>query len=129
MATMTMDFGGSRMTRPALRAVSTTAAAPVRLTARGRLVLRLALATLVALLTFVLLSLGSGAVVSALTTAPAVSSGHSVVVRSGETLWQIAARELPGLDPREGIARIRTLNGMTAADMLVAGATLDIPTV
>lgn len=129
MATMTMDFGGPRLARPASRTSAARAATPVRLTPRGRLVVRLLVGVVVTLLAFVLLSLGQGAVVAAMTDAPASTATHSVVVRSGETLWQIAARELPGTDPRDGISRIRTLNGMAPTDSLLAGETLAIPTV
>lgn len=129
MATMTMDFGGSRIARPAVRATTARASAPVRLTARGRLVVRLMLVLVATLLAFLLLSLGQGAIVSAMTDASASTASHSIVVRSGETLWQIAARELPGTDPRDGISRIRTLNGMAPTDSLLAGETLAIPTV
>jgi predicted Zn-dependent protease len=126
MATMTMDFGHSRFAGSA----SVQAGGPVRLTARGRFVVRTVVALIATVLAFVVLSMGKGAVVTAMThTSQAVVANHSVVVRSGETMWAIAARELPGIDPREGISRIRTLNGMDATDVLVAGATLDIPTV
>lgn len=128
MATMTMDFAAPRTRRvaPADRTRS-AAPAPVRLTARGRLVVRLAVAVVATALAFVVLSLGQGAVVSTLSSAPVASVHHTVVVRGGETLWQIASRELPGLDPREGISRIRTLNGLAATDVLLAGETLEIP--
>jgi len=130
MATMSMDFGGTAFTRSARPAKAAPARASVRLTARGRLVVRVVLALVATVLAFIVLSMGKGAVVSAMTHAPQGSVvSHSVVVRSGETLWGIASRELPGTDPRDGIARIRTLNGMDASDTLVAGDTLAIPTV
>lgn len=129
MATMTLDYAAPRMARPAVRAVPAYSNAPVRLTARGRLVVRVLAAFVATLLTFTILSLGQGAVVAAMSDAPAAATSHSVVVRSGETLWQIAARELPNTDPREGLSRIRTLNGMAPTDSLLAGETLEIPTV
>ncbi len=130
MATMTMDFGGPRATRPATRVTAAHTESALRLTARGRLVVRIAVATLVTLLIFTLMSLGKGTAVAATTQAPqSAAASHSVVVRSGETLWQIAARELPNTDPRDSIARIRTLNGMSKMAVLDAGQTLEIPTV
>ena len=130
MATMTMDCVGPRVMRPATRVTTVHAESTLRLTARGRFVVRIAVATLVTLLFFTLLSLGKGTAVAATTQTPkSVAASHSVVVRSGETLWQIAARELPNIDPRDGIARIRTLNGMSTMAILDAGQTLEIPTV
>jgi predicted Zn-dependent protease len=130
MATMTMDFGGPRTSLSTRRATTAQASNTIRLTARGRLVVRGILAVFATLLVFTLLSLGKGAVVGAMTHAPQhVTAAHSIVVRSGETLWQIANRELPNTDPRDGIARIRTLNGMSTIDVLDAGQTIEIPTV
>lgn len=129
MATMTMDFSAPHIARPAVRSTTAPTNTSVRLTARGRLVVRAVVAFVATLLAFVMLSLGQGAIVSAMTDAPASVASHSIVVRSGETLWQIAIRELPNTDPRDGISRIRTLNGMAPTDSLLAGETLEIPTV
>ena len=130
MATMTMDFGGSRSARPGTRAAAQRGAqAPIRLTARGRLVVRILIVALVAIVASVVLSFGKNVALSAMTDASVTTASHSVVVRSGETLWQIAAREMPSIDPRDGIARIRTLNGLSSTDTLLAGETLGIPTV
>lgn len=130
MATMTMDVCGPRIARPATRVTTVRAESTLRLTARGRMVVRCMVASLATLLIFMLLSLGKGTAVAATTQSPrAAALSHSVVVRSGETLWQIAARELPGTDPRDGIARIRTFNGMSTMAVLDAGQTLEIPTV
>ena len=120
MATMTMDFGPSVSLRSRTNA-------PLRLTARGQRVAGIALMLLVAVAAFAVLSVGRVAV-TAMTAAPAaVVVDHSVVVKPAETLWQIASRELPNEDPRDGIARIRTVNGMEPTDMLVAGQALAIP--
>lgn len=127
MATMTMDFAATRPAHASSSRSRTAVPSPVRLTARGRLVVRLTVAALATALAFVVLSMGQGAVVSTLASSPVASVHHTVVVRGGETLWQIASRELPSLDPREGIARIRTLNGLAATDVLLAGETLEIP--
>lgn len=47
------------------------------------------------------------------------------VVRSGDTLWQLAAERYGG-DPREGIWRIRERNGLAGA-ALAAGTVLYLP--
>ncbi len=121
MATMTMDFG------PSVSLRSRHAHTPIRLTARGQRLVGVLLMVAAAAAAFAVLSVGRVAV-SALSAPPAaVVVDHSVVVKSGETLWQIASRELPGTDPRDGIARIRTVNGMEPTDTLVAGQPLAIP--
>ncbi len=118
MATMTMDFGSPRVSSNS-----------VRLTARGRVVVRLLVAALVAVAVYGALSLGKVALVSALSAAPSTPSAtHTVVVQQGQTLWQIASHAMPGVDPREGIGRIRTLNGLGVNDAIVAGQELVIPT-
>jgi nucleoid-associated protein YgaU len=47
------------------------------------------------------------------------------VVRSGDTLWELAAERYGG-DPREGIWRIRERNGLDGT-MLPAGTVLYLP--
>lgn len=117
MATMTMDFGTARRSSNA-----------VRLTARGRVVARIAVAVLVAITAYTVLSFGKVALVSALSSAPAgTQATQTVVVQQGQTLWQIATHAMPGTDPREGIGRIRTLNGLGPEDAIVAGQELRIP--
>ena len=93
----------------------------MRLTRRGRLLLLL-VALAVAL-----------AVVMAMS-APAASSGetHSVagqtvVVASGETLWDIASRVAPDEDPRIVIAQIVELNSLQDAGSVRVGQRLDVP--
>jgi len=92
-----------------------------RLTRRGRLVL---VAT-VLLLAFAAFTLLGG---------PAVSTGdahhaapHSVVVASGETLWDIAQRIAPGQDPRDVIAEIVDLNALRDAGAIRVGQKLFVP--
>ena len=127
MATLTMDFGAPRF-RQSRHAAAPTAAATIRLTARGRLVLRLLLASVATALLLLTASVARNVMqLDTLDTGVPVAV-HTVVVRSGETLWQIAAREYPGTDPREGIALIRASNGLSASDALLAGETLAIPT-
>lgn len=116
MATMTMDFGARR--------VSTT---PVVLTARGRVVVRALVGALAAVLALGVFSYGKDVAVAALSTASAATvASHTVVVQPGETLWQVAARELPTTDRRDAVARIRTLNALEGRPVQ-AGETIAIP--
>lgn len=95
-------------------------AAPTRLTRRGRLLL---LALLV-LLTFVATS--ALRTVSQAATGPARSATHYVTVAPGQTLWQIARTVAPGDDPRDTIARLRSLNGL-GSTTVQAGQRLAVP--
>lgn len=76
----------------------------LRLTRRGRVVVGLALA----LLSAVTLAVGATASVA---NGPADLVPRTVV-RSGDTLWRIATRELPDRDPYAAIDEIRQLNGL-----------------
>jgi len=99
--------------------------APLRLTRRGRAVLRIAV-VLVLLLTVAALVLGLGRVARA---RPEPGPGVAVryhVVLPGETLWRIAAVELPGVDRREAVARIIELNALPGAGVS-AGQRLAVP--
>ena len=96
----------------------------VRLTARGQLVVRVALVVvLVALIGLVALVRGFSAPAGA-SDRPALYS--IVVVQSGQTLWQIAQRIAPNADPRDTVDFLRTLNGL-GAEPLRAGLALRIP--
>lgn len=118
MATMTMDFAGPR---------NVVAKTPVALTARGRLVVRAVVVMLAGVLALAVLGFGKDVAIAALSNASASSvASHSVVVKPGETLWQIAARELPGSDVRDSVARIRTLNALEGRS-IQAGQSLAIP--
>ena len=98
--------------RPA--ATRRPAPAPVRLTRRGRIVVVLAV-----------LALAS----------PAVSTGqthhtaaHTVVIRGGETLWDLAGRIAPDEDPRVVISDIVDLNNLSDAGSIRVGQELYVPT-
>ncbi|MGH8893188.1 MAG: LysM peptidoglycan-binding domain-containing protein [Actinomycetes bacterium] len=96
---------------------------PVHLTRRGRLLL-----TMVALLMLVgagVLAVG-GAPASAGSEPGAASVAERVTVRPGETLWAIAEREAPGVDPRETVAAIIGLNALDSS-AVAAGSVLLIP--
>ena len=117
MATMTMDFGARR--------VATT---PVVLTSRGRFVARAVVGMLAAALIAGVFSFGKDVAVAALSSASASAvATHTVVVQPGETLWQIAARELPNTDRRDAVARIRSLNALEGRSVM-AGEAIAIPT-
>ncbi len=118
---------------------------PLRLTRRGRTV---AAALIVLLLGASLLA---GLVAASASTAPArqgasaAASGPQwsggagaperavvraqaevVVVRSGDTLWSIAARHFPDRDPREAVVALREANGIDGG-VLTAGQRLRLP--
>lgn len=118
MATMTMDFGGGRI-------VGTKT--PLVLTERGRAAVRLLVGILAAVLALAVFSFGKDVAVAALTsTSAAPATSHTIVVKPGETLWQIASRELPGTDTRDAVARIRTLNALDGRSVQ-AGQEIAIP--
>lgn len=104
------------------------AAAPLRLTRRGRLVARwLTLLAAFALgLTLVMgvVLLGGGSAQGGEHAAPVPVSYH--VVAPGETLWQIALQAEPGSDPRDLVEQIVQLNQLRSADLPV-GLRLAVP--
>jgi hypothetical protein len=101
------------------------AAVPLRLTRRGRIVIAIAAALLVTLL-------------SLLVTGQAWATGHSatprgadhhlaqVVVLPGQSLWSVAQSADPNADPRLVMQQIVELNGLTG-DALQAGQRLWVP--
>ncbi|EWT03158.1 peptidoglycan-binding protein [Intrasporangium oryzae NRRL B-24470] len=88
----------------------------MRLTRRGRFVI----AVLVALV------LGALAVAVGGRLAAASERPRSIVVKAGQTLSEIAARELPQLPISEGVVELQVANGMSSSGVL-AGQTLFIP--
>lgn len=95
----------------------------LRLTRRGRMVFSVLL-VIPALI---------GAAFLGLNASPAVAEGSSapvsmsyVTIQPGESLWAIAEGIAPGEDPRDVIAEILSLNGLTTAEV-VAGARLAVP--
>ncbi len=88
----------------------------LRLTRRGRAVLLVLLAVLVAATVAVTGIGGAGA-------APAP---HTVTVLAGETLSEVAARELPGLSISDGVVAIQLANRLSTAQVS-AGEELVIP--
>lgn len=108
--------------RPAVR--GDRRSARLRLTRRGRAVVRLAVVLLGLLVTAVVV-LGSGRVARAGETATQVPVAYHVV-QPGESLWQIAGRVAPGVDRRDTVARIVELNALESGS-LEAGRRIAVP--
>jgi predicted metal-binding membrane protein len=92
--------------------------APLRLTRRGRAVVLAFLVLLASLASAVLFTTASRA-----EQAPA-GPPPTVVVRSGDTLWDIAARTAPQRDGQKAVEELRRLNGLSgygvdAGDVLI----------
>ena len=99
--------------------------AAVRLTRRGRLLL--SVLTLLVAVSAAVLATGGG-LASAVT--PGSGGGAAAVervtVRPGETLWAIAERTAPGVDPRETVAELMDLNALETSSV-PAGSVLLLP--
>jgi hypothetical protein len=57
---------------------------------------------------------------------PGASRPHHYTVRSGDTLWAIAARNYPNSDPRDAVYQIEQANHLGPAG-LVAGERILLP--
>ena len=101
------------------------AVSPIKLTRRGRLVLStLSFATMLAIS---LVSLFGIATSSANASNEATNSTTTqIVVAPGETLWTIAARVNPEIDPRAVIDQIMDLNVINGSNVY-AGQVLLVP--
>jgi hypothetical protein len=97
---------------------------PIRLTRRGRLVLRGALALVVGLAVVLAVLMASRPAAAGTGSRPVVVRYHSVL--PGETLLQIAADEVPGVDARDTAMRIIELNAMRGSS-IQAGQRLALP--
>ena len=106
-------------------------ARPVRLTRRGRRVvmslIAVAVVSTVAAVVFVVSSFMGGSV--AATTSHSHVQTTAVVVKSGQTLWQIAKQVNPSGDPRDTLEQISDLNGLDASAIVHAGQVLQVPLV
>jgi nucleoid-associated protein YgaU len=94
----------------------------VRLTRRGQVLM---VGVLLALVLATWSWLGSPTAASSHAHHP---SAHSIVVRPGQTLWDIAGEIAPDKDPRTVIAEIEDLNAISDPGDLVAGQPLYVPT-
>jgi hypothetical protein len=98
---------------------------PLRLTRRGRAVIAVAAAILVAVVSLI----AAGAVQATNRSVPprvAEQSLARVVVHPGQSLWSVAESADPGADTRQVIRQIVELNGL-AGDAVVAGQRLWVP--
>jgi len=100
--------------------VTSTAHGPqLRLTRRGRVVVLMFFVLLASLCSAVLFTTASRA------ESPAGPS-RTTVVQPHDTLWQIASRTSPDLEPYAAVAEIRRLNGLSGS-VVHPGQTLVIP--
>lgn len=101
------------------------AVAPIRLTRRGRFLV--SVLSFVAMLAISQVSLFGIATASAKASNEASSSTTTqIVVAPGETLWTIAARVNPEIDPRAVIDQIMDLNVIEGSNVY-AGQVLLVP--
>jgi LysM repeat protein len=101
------------------------ATVPLRLTRRGRVVVAVAAALLLAVLSLVIAASAQA------TSHPAPSRGvpqrlTQVTVRPGQSLWSVAENADPGADTRAVIQQIVELNGLTG-DVVFVGQRLWVP--
>lgn len=94
---------------------------PIRLTRRGRRVVAV-LALIPIVLAFLLIGMRDAQA----TDGSAVATTQSVVVKSGQSLWEIAVSISPNSDPRETIWMIQQLNDMKTGEVQ-AGQALLVP--
>ena len=113
-----------RQARPRLVSLPTGAevpvgpATPLRLTRAARLALTLTVVVAAVALALALFSGGASATVI----------DHSTTVQSGQTLSEIAVRELPQLSMAEAVVQLQVANDLTGSNVH-AGQTLLIPKV
>ncbi|HYB14578.1 MAG TPA: LysM peptidoglycan-binding domain-containing protein [Streptosporangiaceae bacterium] len=101
------------------------ASVPLRLTRRGRVVIAVAAAILVAGMSLI----AAGAVQATNRSVPpgvAEQNLAQVVVRPGQSLWSVAESADPGADTRQVIQQIVELNGLTG-DAVAVGQRLWVP--
>jgi len=101
------------------------AAVPLRLTRRGRVVVAVAAALLLAVLSLVIAA-SAQATSHPLPSRIAQQHLTQVTVRPGQSLWSVAENADPGADTRAVIQQIVELNGLTG-DVVFAGQRLWVP--
>jgi len=97
---------------------------PLRLTRRGRIVVRSGVGLLLALVVCAAVLLVVRPAVAATSSRPVPVRHHLVL--PGETLMGIAAAEVPGVDPRDTVVRIVRLNALPGVE-IEAGQDLALP--
>jgi LysM repeat protein len=101
------------------------ATVPLRLTRRGRVVVAVAAALLLAVLSLVIAA-SAQATSHPLPSRGAQQNLTQVTVRPGQSLWSVAENAEPGADTRAVIQQIVELNGLTG-DVVFAGQRLWVP--
>ncbi|BBH16871.1 hypothetical protein Back2_11580 [Nocardioides baekrokdamisoli] len=119
MSAMTIESVMVRPARPALTVVA-PAARTVRLTRRGRLVVFVAV--LLGLLALAVL----GSQIASAGEHAGVIRTHTVMVKPGDSLWNVAARAAGDGDVTAMEDRIMKLNGLSS-DSVQAGQVLRVP--
>jgi LysM repeat protein len=84
---------------------------PLRLTRRGRAVVLVVLLVAAAVASAVLFTTASRA------DEPSTGAAPTVVVQPGDTLWRIAARNMPRRDNQAAVAELRDLNKLPSYDI------------
>lgn len=102
--------------------VESVAAAPMRLTARGRRLRGLAVLLLVVAVVMTVFAFGTQAFAG--DDDPGTQT--YVEVRAGESLWSVATRIAPEHDPRDAVADLKTANRLSDS-VVRAGERLLIP--
>lgn len=120
MSAMTIESVMVRPARPALTVAAAPATRLVRLTRRGRLVVFMA-----ALLGVLALAVVGSQIASA-GEHPGVIRTHTVLVKPGDSLWNVAARVSGDGDVTAMEDQIMKLNGLSS-DSVQAGQVLRIP--
>jgi predicted Zn-dependent protease len=88
---------------------------PLRLTRRGRVVVLVVLFLAALLASVVLFTTASRANDPA--DDPAAGPAPTVVVKPGDTLWEIAARSMPRRDNQAAVSELRDLNKLPGYDI------------
>lgn len=120
MSAMTIESVMIRPTRPALAVIAAPAHRPVRLTRRGRLLVFVV--ALVGLLALAVL----GSQIASAGEHPGTLRTHTVMVKPGDSLWNVAARVSGDGDVTAMEDQIMKLNGLSS-DSVQAGQVLRIP--
>ncbi len=120
-----LDPPGKQATHPARAARGQAADPPLRLTRRGRIVVAVAAALVLAALSLVIASAAQA------TNHPVSSRAGQqglaqITVRPGQTLWSVAENADPGADTRVVIQQITELNSLTGS-VVYTGERLWVP--
>lgn len=119
----TIAFHPTAFDRPVrARSARTSTEPQLRLTGRGRIVL---LAAAIVVVAFLAVTFGSST--TATTQAGTPAATHSVVVKPGQTLWQIATAANPTGDVRQTVDDIMELNSLPSAGGLQMGREIAVP--